>query len=204
MKIKLERLMYFLLLAPPAPLAGFMGGWWLAYSLLPEKWIASGAISGLLLGILADIFIIKYLVDRAHALSAIFWAVVILFYAVGLFGFFMGVPILNIGLALPVGFLAGSRLAYRQASNSKVQATAHRISLINTGLLSLACLASAFFALSSPSTPADLQGMLALPFPVTPLMIRGFILVGGVVILVINYFLTLLAVRFTYRLLSTT
>lgn len=203
MKTILEHFTYFLLIAPLAPLAGFLGGWWLAYYLLPENFILTSMLSALLLGLLVDGLILKKLVNRAHTLGGIFWTAVILFYAIGLFGFSMGVPLLNVGLALPVGFLAGSHLAHLPDSKFRFKTTAKKVSLYNTGLLFLTCAGSAFFALASPSTPADLQGMLALPFIVTLPMIWGVILLGGSLLLVINYFLTLLSFHFTYRFLST-
>jgi hypothetical protein len=202
MKTRLEHLTYILILSPFAPLAGIMGGWFLAFSLLPEKWIPYGTLTGLLLGILADIFIIKGLIKRKYDLSLLFWAMVMLFYAIGLFGIFMGVPIFHVGLAIPIGFLVGSRLAHR-AAGKKESRTAERQALIfSTGLLTLICLASATIALSSSSTPFDIQGMLGLPFQITPLMLWGIILIGGASLLVINSFLTIVIVRFTYHFLS--
>jgi len=204
METRLEHLTYILILAPLAPLAGIMGGWFLAYTLLPEKWIPYGMLTGLLLGILVDVIIIKELIQRKYDLSLLFWAVVMLFYAIGLFGVFMGLPIFHVGLALPIGFLVGSRLAYRAAGKEESR-SAERLALIfSTGLLTLVCMASAFIALSSSSTPLDIQGMLGLPFQITALMLWGLILIGGGVLLVINFFLTIASVRFTYYYLNGT
>jgi hypothetical protein len=203
MKTKLERFALGLLLAPLAPLAGLMGFWWFSYAILPEKWISIGALTGLALGILADIFLLKKLLDRAHHLSLVFWMVVLLFYAIGVFGFFMGVPVFNIVLAIPAGFVIGGRLAHETADRSQVRATALRTCILTTTLLALICAASAFFALISPSTPSDLEGMLGLPFAVTPAMIWSVILVGGAGLLAVNWALTALSIQLTYRILST-
>ena len=203
MKTKLERFALGLLLAPLAPLAGLMGFWWLSYAILPEKWISIGALTGLALGILADTFLLKKLLDRAHCLSLVFWVVVLLFYAVGIFGFFMGVPVFNTALAIPAGFVIGGRLAHEMADKSMVRAAVLRTCLLTTVLLAFICTASAFFALISPSTSSDLEGMLGLPFAVTPAMIWSIILVGGAGLLAVNWALTALSVRLTYRILST-
>ena len=171
MKSRIEKIALGSILAPLAPLALFMGFWWLSYSFLPEKWIPFGTLFGLLLGILADVFLLKRLVERAYRLSVYFWLAVLLFYSAGTFGFFMGVPIFNAALAIPAGFVVGGKLAHEMADDAKVRRASLRTSILTTSLMALICAASAFFALVSPSTAGDLRGMLGLPFEVTLVMI---------------------------------
>src|SRR5512144_2866099 len=109
MKTTFERIVFGLILAPLAPLAGFMAGWWAAYTWLPEKWIPVGALAGLCAGIGADVFLLGRLVERARRMNSLFWAVIFLFYSVGVFGFFMGVPVFNALLALPAGFATAAK-----------------------------------------------------------------------------------------------
>jgi hypothetical protein len=203
MKTKLERFALALLIAPLAPLAGLLGGWWLSYDLLPDTWIAPAAISGLALGIVADILFLKRLLERAHRISLAFWLAALLFYAVGMFGFFMGVPIFNALLALPAGFVVGSRLAYEAAGRKRVHSATLRTCILTTVLMAITCAASAWFALQSPSTPSDIKGMFGLIFDITPAMIWGVILIGGAGLLAVNWALTAFSIRLTYRFLST-
>lgn len=203
MKTKIERFAFGLILAPLAPLALSMGFWWLSYANLPEKWIPYGTLFGLLLGILADTFLLKKLIERAYRLGTVFWLAVLLFYSVGTFGFFMGVPVFNAALAVPAGFVVGGKLAHEMADGERVHRASLRTCILTTGLTALVCAASAFFALMSPSTPSDLRGMLGLGFEVIQAMIWGIILVGGAGLLAVNWLLTGLAVRFTHRFLST-
>jgi hypothetical protein len=202
MKTKLERFLLALLIAPLAPIALFLAGWWGAYAWLPGPWIAVSALAGLLLGILADAAFLKKLLARSERLSPAFWGAVLLFYSVGTFGFFMGVPVVNAALAVPAGFVVGGRLAHRATDKTGVRAAALRTCLLTTAVLALACAASAAFALLSSSTPRDLQGMLGLGFEVTPAMLWGLILVGGAGLLAVNWVLAALSVRLTYRWLS--
>ncbi len=160
------------------------------------------AISGLALGILADIFILKKLIARAYQLGTVFWLAVLLFYSVGIFGFFMGVPVFNAALAIPAGFVVGGKLAHETVDRVRLRRASLRTCILTTALMALVCAASAFFALISPSTPSDLRGMLGLGFEVTPAMIWGLILVGGAGLLAVNWLLTGLAVRLTHRFLS--
>ena len=202
MKIKLERSILGLILAPLMPLALLLGGWWLAYVLLPEAWIFLGALFGLLLGLLLDFPLLKKWINDADVLGIPFWAVVFVFYSIGLFGFFMGVPVFNLVLALPAGFILGSRLASQHADEIKLRVVSRRVSEFTTLVLALICAASAMIALADPFTEANLQGMLALPFSVTRGMVIGLIAVGGVVLLLLNWLLTFASARFTYKILK--
>ena len=202
MKTKLERYILGLILAPLMPLAFLLGGWWLAYVLLPEAWIFLGALSGLLLGLLLDFPLLKKWINDADMLGIPFWAVVFVFYSIGLFGFFMGVPVFNLVLALPAGFILGSRLASQHADEIKLRVVSNRVSEFTTFVLALICVASAMIALADPFTEANLQGMLALPFDVTRGMVIGLIVVGGVVLLLLNWLLTFTFARVTYKFLK--
>jgi hypothetical protein len=204
MKTKLERFALGLILAPLLPLALFMGAWWGSYKLLPEAWIPFGTVFGLLLGILADVFWLKRLVDRAYKLGTAFWVTVFLFYTIGVFGFFMGVPVFNAALAVPAGFVVGGKLASENADKLRVRVATRRTAWFTTGVLAFICVASAFLALISKSTASDLEGMLGLGFEVTQGMIIGLILVGGVALLAIGWGLSVAAVRFTYTFLQRT
>ncbi len=205
MNPKLERFLFGLVLAPLTPIAGFLAAWWASFSLLPEKWIPVGTIAGLLLGILADIFLLKKLIDRAHQLKTIFWAAVFLFYTVGIFGFFMGVPVFNALLALPAGFVAAAKMVQQKTGDpGRVRQAARRTAGFTTAVLFVVCAASAFIALLSSSTASDLQGMLGLGFEVTQGMILALIFVGGLALLAVNWVLTLVSLHLSYKFLQHT
>ena len=79
-----------------------------------------------------------------------------------------------------------------------MQQTARETALFTTSVLGLVCLASASIALASPSTAADLQGMLRLPFRVTRAMILGLIAGGGLLILALNWWLSVSSVTLSH------
>jgi hypothetical protein len=127
---------------------------------------------------------------------------VFLFYTIGIFGFFMGVPVFNAALAIPVGFVVGGKLASENADKPRVRRAARGAAWFTSGTLAFVCAASAFFALVSSSTASDLRGMLGLGFEVSQGMIIGLILVGGVALLVISWGLTVASVRLTRSFLQ--
>jgi hypothetical protein len=202
MKSRLEKIVFAVVIAPLAPIAGGLGFWWTSYDLLPEKWIPFLAISGFLLGLMADGFLLKQLLPRTNKLSLGFWAVVFLFYSVGMFGFFMGVPVFNALLAIPAGFVVGARLASEKAERAQVRKLTQAATWFTTGILFLVCIASAFFALISPSTPHDLQGMLGLGFEVTQTLVNGLIVIGGILLLSFNVALTATSIHLTHSFLT--
>jgi hypothetical protein len=200
MMTRLERIALGLILAPVTPLAGLLGCWWTAYALLPEKWIPLAMLTGLLAGILVDVLLLKKLLDRRQ--SWLFWMAVFLFYSIGLFGFFMGVPVIHAALAVPAGFVVGSRLAADNAGRQPARKMAWRTAWFTTGVLAMVCAASACIALADPYTAGNLRGMLGLGFEVTRGMIIGLILVGGTALLAGCWGLTVAAVRVTYQYLQ--
>ena len=200
MQTKLERIGIALILAPLAPLVGFLLSWWAAYAFLPERWIPFAVLAGLGIGIWADVLFLKGLLDRR--LGWPLWMAVYLFYSTGLFGFFMGVPIFHAALAVPAGFVVGSRLAQEQAELQRVRKAARHTAWFTTAVLALVCAASAIFALPSPSTADDLRGMLGLGFEVTQGMIIGLILVGGILLLGFGWGLSAVSVRLTYLMMK--
>jgi hypothetical protein len=201
MKSKLEKFAFVIILAPLAPIAGFLGFWWISYLILPEKSIPLFTISGFLLGLLADIFILKYLLSRTGKMPLVFWMVIFVFYSVGVFGFCMGVPVLNALLAVPAGWVIGARLASENANRIRVRKITRGAAWFTSGILFVVCAASAFFALSSPSTPSDLRGMLGLGFEVTQAMIISLIVVGGILLLTVNAALTAASIHLTHTFL---
>ena len=197
---KLEYFALGILLAPVAPLAGALLGWWSSYTFLPENWIPYASVAGLLAGILVDVFLLRRLLDSRPSLPL--WGTIHLFYSFAIFGFFMGVPVANAALAIPAGFVIGSRLAADRADAQQVRKTARRTAWFTSGVLALICAASAFIALVDPYTAGSLEGMLGLDFEVTRGMIIALILVGGAVLLAAGWGLTVASVRLTCLLLQ--
>jgi hypothetical protein len=200
---KLERFGLGLLLGPIAPLIAFLGLWWSSYyASLPETWIAVSALAGVALGILADVIFLKRWINRAGQFGFKFWITLYLFYSTGVFGFFMGVPIFNVLLAIPAGFVVAAKLAAETADKQRVRRIARLTARFTTGVMVVICLASATLALSDPYTSANLEGMFRLNFEFTRGMLIALITIGGAVLLACNWWLTTVTIWFSNQVLN--
>jgi len=79
-----------------------------------------------------------------------------------------------------------------------MQRVARQAAVFTASILGLVCIASGSVALASRSAASDLQGMLGLPFHVTPVMIVGIIVGGGGMILALDWWLTIKSVERAY------
>jgi uncharacterized membrane protein len=199
---KFEKLVLALILGLIAPILGLLILWWGALPFLAEALVPYAALGGLLLGALADVFILRRFARKGYQLDVKSWTAIHLFYSAGIFGVFMGMPVFNALLALPAGFVAGGRLVRAEADDARVRQVARRTAEFTTLVLALVCAASALIALVSPSTASDLEGMLGLDFEVTQVMILGLILIGGAALLAFNWLLTVVSVRFSHTFLQ--
>jgi hypothetical protein len=179
-------------------IAFFLAGWWISIPLVPESRIFLGALAGLFLAIFVDVMFLRGWVRRAYSMKTWVWQAVYLFYSVGMFGFFMGVPVFNVILGLPAGVFVGRWLAHSGADSTHMQKVAREVAVFTASILGLVCIASGSIALANRSTASDLQSMLGLPFHVTPVMIIGLILGGGTMILALDWWLTIKSVERAY------
>ena len=180
-------------------IACIVAGWWSSIPFVAESHIMYWALAGLAVGILLDVIFLKGWLRSAYSMRTWVWIAIYLFYSIGMFGFFMGVPVLNVLLAAPAGAFVGRRLIYDGADLTRMKKTSRQTAGFTTGIFGLACIASASIALLSPSTASELQHMLGLPFRVTPVMVLGLILVGGALILALNWWLTVESVERAYK-----
>ncbi len=195
---KIEDLALGIVLGAVPILACSIAFWWGSIPFVPEAEIFRWALGGLFLGILLDAFFLRGWVRHVYSMKTGIWIGIYLFYSVGLLGFFMGVPVFNLLLALPAGIFVGRWLSLTSPDRSHLRKTARQTAMFTSGILGLVCITSAALALASPSTGSDLQGMLGLASPVTPAGIIGIIVAGGVLILALDWWLTIKSVELSH------
>ena len=196
---KLEAPILAFVLGAIPPITGLLAGWWGSLPWNPETWIARCALAGLAAGLLIDAIFLRRYFRRRYALPWIAWLGIFVFYSVGMFGFFMGVPVFNVALALPAGLVVGGKLAASDCDPDLGRRIIRRACAITTAVLAVICAASATIALLSPSTASDLEGMLNLGFRVTTVHLIVLIMVGGGVLLVLQWALTAFIAHRTWQ-----
>ena len=179
-------------------ISGFLAGWWISIPFVPESRIFLCALAGLVLGMIIDMIFLRSWIRHVYSRPPWVWMAVYVFYSIGMFGFFMGVPVFNVMLALPAGVFIGRWLVHIDADATRMQKAAWRTAVFTTSILGLVCILSATIALANRSTASELQSMLRLPFQITPMMLIGIILGGGALMLALEWLLTVKSVERTY------
>ena len=196
---KLEAPILAFALGAIPPITGLLAGWWGTLPSNSERWIARCALAGLAIGLLIDTIFLRRWFRRRYAIPWLVWLGIFVFYSVGMFGFFMGVPAFNVALALPAGLVVGSKLAASNCDSDCGRQIILRACVSTTMVLTAVCVASATIALLHPSTASELQHMLNLGFEVTTAHVTGLIVVGGGALLVMHWTITAFVARRTWQ-----
>ena len=185
-----EALLLWIAFGVLPPLLCFLAGWWGSVFHVTEENVIWYALGGLMLGLALDALFLRRIVRSAYRLP---WCVPIfmyLFYSVGMFGFFMGVPLFNVLLGALAGFYSGRRAHHFGLAADETGRMAQLTALFAAGVLGLACVAAMTLAACSPSTPADIAGLLGLGFKPAMDMILGVAAALGAGLVLVEYWLT--------------
>jgi hypothetical protein len=162
----------------------FLAGWWGTLALLGDSplipWMALGGLVG---GLVLDVTVLRARLDSLYGMSPASQAIVALFYAVMIYGFFMGLPVPLLLVSLGWGFAA-----VRASGSFDVRA--RRADLAARGsaaLMFVACAATAWLAFREPSIASQVRGMLGLSFTPTMAALAVGSLVGGAMLVGLAY-----------------
>jgi hypothetical protein len=194
----LEKILLSVVLGGVSPIGFLLFGWWGTYLLGPEDSIPFFAFFGLGLGLLVDLRFLRRWIESAYRFHPIVLVAIYLFYSVGMFGFFMGVPVFNTIWGPLAGFYTGRRVKLQYSNPGKT--IIHRVSLFTAFVLAVACLASLLLAASETTLAANINGMLVdmlgLKISFNNQTILLLSLIAGTVLVILEYYLTRAAARF--------
>lgn len=157
---KLEKIFLALVFGGIAPIFCFLAGWWGAYFFAPESQIPIFMLAGLGLGIIIDLFFLGKWIKLAFRIHPLIFILIYLFYSIGIFGFFMCVPVFNLLMGPLAGFYIGRRLRIENANSEEKERIIHWTGLFTAFVLAVACLASLVLAASESTLAANINGML--------------------------------------------
>ena len=187
---KFDRFFFFSMIGLVMPIICFLAAWWTTLIFTDNSTtVAAAAFSGLAVGLLIDVLIKQIRKADIYRLSTPTLMLTYLFYAFCMFGFFMGVPIFHPALGIIAGYYWIRRLININSTASYKSEIA-KVSKFTAIVVGAVGLSSAIFALMSKSTPTDLRYMLHLPFDITPVMLYAIIAVGGLMLVLAQYWLT--------------
>lgn len=196
-----EKALLIAIFGVPLPIGIFLAAWWSSFLFASPEAIALLAQLGLAMGLLLDILFLPRWLPMAYRFPLLLLGAIYLFYSVGMFGFFMGVPVFNLVLGPLAGYYIGRRILYNQSANK--DAIIHRVSLFTAFVLTVACLAAWLLAASEVTLAGNINGMLrdmlgwnlALNNPI----ILGFSALAGILLVILEYYLTRAAALFGLR-----
>lgn len=181
------------------PILCFLIGWWGSIPFVTGSAIKYYALGGLLVGIVIDILFLGRWLVNAYRLNLVWMGVIYLFYSVGLYGFLMGFPVFNFLMGLFAGYYMGLRTQEEQRTPAEAEQIFKRTGFFASSVLAIACVASIWLATTDATTAANISGMFALKQPLSQSNVLLLSAVGGMVLVVLEYFITRAMARRAYR-----
>lgn len=112
----------------------------------------------------------------------------------------MGVPVFNALIGICAGAYMGRRLYLQGITTQEYGADLKKTGIFSAIIMIFICMLSAYFALKDPYTAANLEGMFNTSFQITNEMIYGLVIVGGIGLIIFQYFSTIVAGRIAYKM----
>jgi hypothetical protein len=195
----IDKLLFGLLFGFSFPLFFFLMALTLWYYLFQNFNVLYFVLPGVIAGILIDALYLKKLIFITLNLPT--WTLIgfYLFYNICIYGFFMGFPVFNLGMGIIAGYYFGIRINHENSPLKQVEYLRKSVPFFTTLVMVLICISTALIALSEKTLGLELQGMFRLRFQVTKGMIISIILIGGIGLIVTQYYLTKIIMNGTIK-----
>lgn len=176
----------------PIPAALFLLIWWISNSFASDLYAFFLGLGGLAIGLWLNSELVSPF--QFYKIRKRFLALLYFFFSIALMGFFMGIPAFNILL----GVLAGNYLSIRIISNFREERDINKNmkqgATFTSVVLLIIILISALMALS------DIENSLLLAqeilrIPMTKNFFLVLIILGGIVLVLVQYYLTLFTAK---------
>ena len=187
----MSKLFFNLLLGAILPVFCFLSFWWISLIFTQvEKTVEILAFTGLCFGLLTDLIVWR--ISKIHVYKLPDWMLLIIyvFYSICVFGFFMGVPVFQIFIGLIAGYYGAKKMQYLNSPKEIQKVEINKISRFSTVIMAIISICSAFIALMDKHTAANLIGMFHLPINLSLPILGTAILLGGVFLICLQYWLT--------------
>ncbi len=157
------------------------------------------ALAALGAGLVIDIIFLKAWVAGAYKMSKKQLGVIYVFYSIGALACGMGVPIFNFAVGITAGAYTARKMHYIQADQDERRRNIKKTALFTAVVLMAMCCLTGFWAIAGGLVGATFETPV-LSFTFTVPTIIGCVISGGLILCVLQYWLTTVAAKITLRL----
>ena len=126
-------------------------------------------------------------------------AAIYIFYSVGVLGFCMGVPILNFGVGILAGIYTARKMHHTNAGEKEARHNIKKTAGFSAIVMMLMCCLTGFWALIGGMIGYRFETPI-LSFTFTAAILIGIILTGGLILSLLQYWLTAKAAKIVHRI----
>lgn len=171
----------------------------IGFFLFKEKGMPYFFATGLITGIVADLFLLKRILANLFNLQYWLLGGVYILCNIFIYGTFMGFPVFNLAMGVIAGYYFGRKIIIKNINSPEREILNKKASAFSAFIMIVICISSAFIALREKTIGEELQGMLGLGFvPEKGLIIAG-IIIGGSALILIQYFITRIVIAKTLK-----
>jgi hypothetical protein len=191
-----EKFVLFTVLGFIPPVFLFVLFWFAFYAMAPERSLFPITFIGLAGGIAIDLLFLKRWVASCYLWKYWILLLIFAFYHIGMFGFFMGVPLFNAFLGILAGYYFGKRMLLNNCTEEEKEKTTSTVAHTTSLYMLIICILSAWIALSDPSTPSNLEGMFGLTYNLSHGILISGIIIGGIFLVAFTWWSTKFTIKY--------
>ena len=171
--------------------------WWFA-ELLTDQNGPYLALAALITGLIIDVIFLKKWVKKAYQMNNKVLSAIYIFYSIGVLGFCMGVPILNFGVGVAAGFYTARKMQCTKADQIQCNRNIKRTAIFSAVIMLAMCCLTGTWALVGGMIGSCFEGPL-VQFTFTVPMLIAIILTGGLILSLLQYWLTFMAAKIVVK-----
>ena len=196
---KAETVILWMLFGTPLAVICFVAGGFISVVLFDEKHILAMVLAGLAVGIILDAVFLGRPVKNAYRINNKILIALYIFYSIGALGFCMGVPILNFGVGIVAGFYTAREMQCTKAGRIQRDRNIKRTAIFSAVIMMAMCCLTGIWALVGGMVGSQFE-CPALSFTFTAPIIIAMVIAGGVLLSLLQYYLTTTAAKITFKL----
>ncbi len=188
---RFDKIIFGFIMGSSFPLVLAMGSFliWF-YTNRNESIVIYYLVTGIILGIILNLLLLKKLIRKIYTLPIWLLVAFYMFYSINIYGFFMGLPIVNLLMGVLAGYYYSRRMRVNKVSLQKYAFMIIKISAFTALVTLLFCVMTAVIALLHENIGEELGSMLQLDFKLSNTTVLITIIFGTVGLVVCQYYLT--------------